>query len=94
MSQTSPSSGARYRPLKFGVTRVTLRDGAGGVRYMRAEQPLAEHQRAEHEQVLGPLLRADREEQVDRERTGDRGLSARAIGEVWSYVSRHADAAG
>ena len=33
----------KYRPLKFGVTRVTLREGAAGVRYMRAEQPLGEH---------------------------------------------------
>jgi feruloyl-CoA synthase len=33
----------RYRPLKFGVTRVVMREGAGGVRYMLAEQPLAEH---------------------------------------------------
>ena len=31
----------RYRPLKFGITRVDMRDGAGGVRYMKAEQPLA-----------------------------------------------------
>ena len=31
----------KYRPLKFAVTRVTLREGAGGVRYMKAEQPLA-----------------------------------------------------
>ena len=30
----------RYRPLKFGITRVEMRDGAGGVRYMKAEQPL------------------------------------------------------
>jgi len=33
----------KYRPLKFGVTRVTLREGAAGVRYMKAEQPLGEH---------------------------------------------------
>ena len=32
---------ARYRPLEFGVTRVVMRNGEGGVRYMRAEQPLA-----------------------------------------------------
>ena len=31
----------RYRPLKFGVTRAVLREGAPGVRYLRAEQPLA-----------------------------------------------------
>jgi feruloyl-CoA synthase len=31
----------RYRPLDFPVTRVVLREGANGVRYMRAEVPLA-----------------------------------------------------
>ena len=30
----------RYRPLNFGVTRVHLRDGARGVRYLQAEQVL------------------------------------------------------
>ncbi len=29
-----------YRSLKFGVTRAVLRDGAGAVQYLRAEQPL------------------------------------------------------
>ena len=32
---------ARYRPLKFGVTRGVLREGAPGVRYLEAEVPLA-----------------------------------------------------
>ena len=36
-------SAPRYRPLKFGVTRVALREGAGGVRYIKAEQPLQAH---------------------------------------------------
>ncbi|MEO7939280.1 MAG: feruloyl-CoA synthase [Burkholderiaceae bacterium] len=31
----------RYRPLTFGVTRVTQRAGAHGVSYLLAEQPLA-----------------------------------------------------
>ena len=30
----------RFRPLKFGVTRVALRDGAPGIHYLRAEQDL------------------------------------------------------
>ncbi len=30
----------KYRALRFGVTRVQLRHGDGGIRYMRAEQPL------------------------------------------------------
>ena len=33
-------STAKYRPLKFGVTRATLRDGETGVHYLRADQPL------------------------------------------------------
>jgi feruloyl-CoA synthase len=40
--ETSTASAApKYRPLKFGVTRAVLREGAPGVRYLRAEQPLA-----------------------------------------------------
>lgn len=31
---------APFRPLRFGVTRVQVRDGAPGVHYLRAEQPL------------------------------------------------------
>jgi feruloyl-CoA synthase len=31
---------AKYRPLTFGVTRATLRDGSGGVHYLKADQPL------------------------------------------------------
>ncbi len=34
-------STAKYRPLKFGVTRATLRDGETGVHYLRADQDLA-----------------------------------------------------
>ena len=30
----------KYRPLTFGVTRVALRDGVGGTRYVMADQPL------------------------------------------------------
>ena len=33
----------RYREMKFGVTRVVMRDGEGGVRYMRADQSLEPH---------------------------------------------------
>lgn len=39
------SAHARYRPLRFGVTRAILREGADGVRYLRAEQPLEDHAR-------------------------------------------------
>ena len=30
-----------FRPLTFGVTRASLRDGAAGTRYLMADQPLA-----------------------------------------------------
>ena len=33
----------KFRPLKFGVTRVTMREGDGGVRYMSAEQKLEDY---------------------------------------------------
>jgi feruloyl-CoA synthase len=39
------SAHACYRPLRFGVTRAVLREGANGVRYLRAEQPLEDHAR-------------------------------------------------
>jgi feruloyl-CoA synthase len=35
--------GARYRPMRFGVTRGVLREGAGGVQYLRADQALEPH---------------------------------------------------
>ncbi|MDO5623165.1 MAG: feruloyl-CoA synthase [Pseudomonadota bacterium] len=37
MNATAPP---RYRPLPFGVTRVNVRGGAGGVQYLHAEQRL------------------------------------------------------
>jgi feruloyl-CoA synthase len=33
----------KFRPLTFGVTRVAIRDGAPGVHYLRAEQPLKDY---------------------------------------------------
>ncbi|GAB3762575.1 feruloyl-CoA synthase [Ramlibacter monticola] len=36
-------SPAKYRALRFGVTRALLRDGAGGVRYLRGEGELQSH---------------------------------------------------
>ena len=33
-------SSPKFRPLTFGVTRVTVRDGDGGVQYLAAEQAL------------------------------------------------------
>ena len=33
-------SAPKFRPMTFGVTRVVMRDGAPGTRYMQADQPL------------------------------------------------------
>ena len=35
-------SAPKFRPLTFGVTRVTLRDGDAGTQYLSAEQPLGD----------------------------------------------------
>ena len=40
---THPMTAPKFRPLTFGVTRVVVRDGAPGVRYLKAEQALKEH---------------------------------------------------
>ena len=37
------AAAAKYRPMRFGVTRVSMRDGAGGVRYLSADQPLGDY---------------------------------------------------
>lgn len=44
MSETNPTS-QRYRPVPFGVTRVTVREGAPGTRYVQAELPLGAYAR-------------------------------------------------
>ena len=38
-----PMSTPKFRPLKFGVTRVNMREGADGVRYMSADQKLEDY---------------------------------------------------
>jgi feruloyl-CoA synthase len=34
---------AKFRPLKFGVTRVSLRDGQSGTHYLKADQALQDY---------------------------------------------------
>jgi feruloyl-CoA synthase len=36
-------SDIKFRPLKFGVTRVALQEGAPGTRYVQADQPLQDY---------------------------------------------------
>ena len=43
MSETKPTSAPRYRPLTFGVTRIAVREGDGGTRYIKADQPLGDY---------------------------------------------------
>ena len=47
MSETNTFSGASqaptYRPMVFGVTRVTLRQGSQGTQYLLADQPLSDY---------------------------------------------------
>jgi len=40
MLQDKRTATPRYRPLAFGVSHVTLREGAAGVRYLEATEPL------------------------------------------------------
>ena len=36
-------SALKFRPMRFGVTRAVLREGAPGVRYLRADQDLKDY---------------------------------------------------
>ncbi len=63
-------SPAKYRPLTFGVTRVTLRDGAPGTHYMQAEQALEAY----------PARITDRLQQWASERPTQTYMARRAAG--------------
>ncbi len=51
-AQPTSDGQPRYRPLEFGVTRVTMRDGENGTRYMRAEPTLDAHARRMTDRLL------------------------------------------
>jgi feruloyl-CoA synthase len=75
-------SNPQYRHLTFGVVRVTVRDGAPGVHYLRADQPLQLHaqrmtDRMQHWAQTAP----DRSFLVRREKRAD-GTSG-----DWQHVS-------
>jgi feruloyl-CoA synthase len=81
--RVSPS--ARYRPLRFGVTRARLREGRDGVRYLMAEQPLGAYpermtDRLRHWAQTVP----ERSLLAQRVRTGGAG-GAQALGD-WRHV--------
>src|SRR5215207_7648628 len=81
-------SAPKFRPMAFGVTRVVLRDGAPGVRYLRADQALQAYptrltDRLQHwaQTVPGRSFMARREKLADG-KTGDwRHVT---YGEAWS----------
>ena len=50
--QEQQPAAPRYRPLEFGVTRVTVRGDAEGTRYLRAEADLGVHARRMTDRLL------------------------------------------
>ena len=61
-----------YRTLRFGITRVELSEGAPGVRYMRAEQPLQVYsQRITDRLKLWAMTRPDQTFMARRARLTD-----------------------
>ncbi|MFC5499505.1 feruloyl-CoA synthase [Caenimonas terrae] len=66
------SNSPRYRDLTFGVTRVAVREGEGGVRYLRADQPLAPHAARMTDRLLHwASVAPDRSFMARRERNAD-----------------------
>jgi feruloyl-CoA synthase len=64
-----------YRTLRFGITRVELSEGAPGVRYMRAEQPLQVYsQRITDRLKLWAATRGDQTFMARRARLADGSL--------------------
>ena len=65
----------RYRTLRFGITRVALSEGAPGVRYMQAEQPLQIYsQRITDRLKLWAMTRPDQTFMARRARLADGSL--------------------
>ncbi len=86
----------KYRPLIFGVTRVKLRDGAPGVHYLQADQPLLPYpermtDRLQHwaETVPARTFMARRVKQSDGSLGDWRHVS---YGEAWQTARRIAQA--
>jgi len=66
------SAAPQYRPLRFPVNRVTVREGPGGVRYLKAEQPLGNHaQRMTDRLLRWAQTEPDRTFMARRERRAD-----------------------
>ncbi len=81
-SGASAGRPAKYRPLAFGVTRIVLREGAKGARYLSADQPLGEHApRMTDRLVYWAGAAPDRTFIARRERSADGSLGE------WRHVS-------
>ena len=83
-----PMTAAKFRPLTFGVTRATVRDGATGVHYLRAEQAAAGLSRAPDRPpaCTGPQTAPDRTFMARRVKHAD-GSSG-----DWHHISYRAGA--
>ena len=69
---TTTTANVRYRPMRFGVTRGVLREGANGVRYLRAEQALEPYAKRMTDRLLHWAERApDRVFMARRVRNAD-----------------------
>ena len=82
------SSLRRYRPLRFGVTRAVLTESAGGVRYLKAGQPLEPCARRMTDRLIHWAQTApDRTFMAQREKNADGGTGD------WKHIS-YAEALG
>lgn len=77
---------ASYRPLSFGVTRATLRDGASGTHYLRAEQALQPHPVRMTDRLVHWAQTAPQRTFMAQRRKVDDPVSGQAAGE-WRHVS-------
>ena len=69
---STTTANVRYRPMRFGVTRGVLREGANGVRYLRAEQALEPYAKRMTDRLLHWAERApDRVFMARRVRNAD-----------------------
>jgi feruloyl-CoA synthase len=67
-----PRPAPRYRAMPFGVTHATLRQGAGGVQYFEADQPLGAYARRMTDRLLQwAALAPERTFMARRERLPD-----------------------
>lgn len=89
----APRAATRYRHVEFGITRARLHQGAPGVQYLEAEQPLAPYPHRMTERLLHWAATAPERTYVARRRHADGSTGD------WEHVSyaqalRHARSIG